>query len=128
MTLWRNHSGTNRKAFRAIARLRELRRLEREELQSMSTPEDRDLVYEIGWRQAGGRPLTVKEALLLDVGSVATVQRRLRKLCRNGMVAQRRTAADRRVQELTLSTKTLGAFARLDDVLSDNEAKLDEAA
>lgn len=117
--LWKDHTGTNRKAFRALARLRELREVERAQLYSMSTPEDRDLVYEVGWRQAGGRPLTVKEALLLDVGSVATVQRRLRKLCHSGVIAQRRNAEDRRVQELMLTPKTLGVFARCDDLLSE---------
>ena len=121
------HSATHRKAFRAIARLRELRSLEREHFSGVQTPEDRDLLYEIGWRQAREEPLTVKEALVLQLGSVATVQRRLRELRRLGFIDQRRSTGDRRVQELTLSARTLSVFARCDDVLREQE-RWDEAA
>lgn len=125
--MWRSHSGVHRKAFRAIARLRELRSFEKLNFYGIQTPEDRDLLYEIGWRQASGKPLTMKEALLLDIGSVATVQRRLRGLRRLGIVAQHRMDGDRRVQELTLSAKSIAAFARCDDLLREQEA-WDEAA
>ncbi len=125
--MWQEHAGTNRKAFRAIARLREVRKLERAHLGGVQTPEDRDLLYEIGWRQAGNRPLTMKEALLLDFGSVATVQRRLRQLRKLGFIQQRRSGADRRVQELTLPPRTLALFARCDDLLRDQE-RWEEAA
>jgi hypothetical protein len=125
--MWREHAGTNRKAFRAIGRLRELRKLERGHLRGFETPEDRDLLYEVGWRQAGSAPLTVKEALLLNLGSIATVQRRLRELRREGLIVQRRSAGDARVQELTLAPKTLALFARCDDLLRDQE-RWEEAA
>ncbi len=121
------HGATHRKAFRAIARLRELRTLEREHFAGVETAEDRDLLYEIGWRQAQRQPLTVKQALVMHLGSLATVQRRLRALRRLGFVHQERSARDRRVQELTLSPRTLTAFARCDDVLRERE-RWDEAA
>src|SRR5579885_484909 len=81
-TMRQEHGATHRKAFRAIARLRELRTLEREHFAGVETAEDRDLLYEIGWRQAQRQPLTVKQALVMHLGSLATVQRRLRALRR----------------------------------------------
>ena len=126
--MWRNHTGTNKKAFRALTRLRRLRQFEKANLEGIATPEDRDLVYEIGYRQAAARPLTMKETLLLYLGSVATVQRRLGKLRRTGVIAQRRSDQDRRVQELTLTPRTLAVFARCDDLLQGNDERWDEAA
>ncbi len=126
--MWQSHAGSNRKAFRAIARLRELRAFEKTHFRGAATPEARDLLYEIGYRQAARRPLTVKQALLLEVGSVATVQRRLRELRHLGIVQQKRSAADARVQELTLSDKSLAIFAACDDLMRAEEARLEEAA
>ena len=125
--MWQDHAGNHRKAFRAIARLRELRAFEKDHFAGARTPEDRDLLYEIGWRQGSRRPLTMKEAILLNAGSIATVQRRLRALRRLGVIQQRRSESDRRVQELTLSAKTLTAFARCDDVLQEQERRAEAA-
>jgi DNA-binding MarR family transcriptional regulator len=124
--MWRTHTGNNRKAFRALARLREQRAFEKAALEGMDTPEDRDLIYEIGHRQGALRPLTMKEALLMELGSLATVQRRLRRLRRLGLVLQARSEQDRRVQELSLSPRALGAFARYDDLLRNE--RWEEAA
>ena len=88
--------------FRA---LRAIRAFEKRELPFLETLEDRDLVVEIGYHQAAGVPVTLKQLFLLDIGSVATVQRRLRRLRRLGMVQQRRSAKDARALELSLSPK-----------------------
>jgi DNA-binding MarR family transcriptional regulator len=76
------------------------------------TLEDRDLLYEIGYHQSVGKPLSVKHLLLLGLGSVATVQRRLRHLRRAGAIRHRRSRADRRALELTLAPKVWKQFAQ----------------
>ncbi len=119
--MWRAYRGNQRKAFRAIACLRNERSFERHHLEALKTLQDRDLIYEIGSRQSERRPLTMKQAFLLELGSVATVQRRLRRLRQLGLVQQRRSTRDRRVQELRLSAKVLGVFARYDDVLRSGD-------
>lgn len=98
--------------------LRDMRALEKRHLAFLETLEDRDLVCEIGWHQAEGRPLTLKKLFLLDVGSVATVQRRLRRLRRLGLVVQRRCEHDRRSIELTLSPKLLKLYEKYAELLA----------
>lgn len=98
--------------------LHELRAFERRHFRFLETLEDHDLVREIGWHQAEGKPLTMKQLFLLDVGSVATVQRRLRRLRRLGLVLQRRCEHDRRSVELTLSPKLIKLYEKCADLLA----------
>jgi DNA-binding MarR family transcriptional regulator len=91
-------------------RLKALRQFERQQLAFLMTLEDCDLVCEIGVRQALGQPLTVKQVFLLGLGSVPTVQRRLARLRRLGVIQQRRADADRRSVEITLAPKALKAL------------------
>jgi hypothetical protein len=99
-------------------RLKLLREFERHQLAFLKTLEDFDLVCEIGLRQALGEPLTVKQVFLLGFGSVPTVQRRLSRLRRLGVIQQRRADADRRSVEVTLAPKVLKALGGYDDFLS----------
>lgn len=98
--------------MRVFERLRALRSFEKQHLGFLRTLEDHNLVREIGYHHVEGKPLTLKKLFLLDVGSVATVQRRLRRLKQLGIVHQRRSDADRRAVELTLSAKCLKVFER----------------
>lgn len=98
--------------MRVFERLRALRSFEKQHLGFLRTLEDHNLVREIGYHQVEGKALTLKMLFLLDVGSVATVQRRLRRLKQLGIVHQRRSDADRRAVELTLSAKCLKVFER----------------
>jgi hypothetical protein len=98
-------------------RLRGLTDFERQHLGFLRTIEDHYLVREIGLHQADGRPLTLKQLFLLDVGSVATVQRRLRRLRQLGVIHQHRSSADGRAIELTLSPKTIRLFEKYASVL-----------
>ena len=93
--------------MRQFEKLRALRAFEKQYLDFFSTVEDHHLIGEIGYHQAKGKPLTLKQLFLLDVGSVATVQRRLRRLKEFGLVQHRRAASDRRAVELMLSPKCL---------------------
>ena len=64
--------------------------------------------------QAVGSPLTPTLLSLLGFGSVATIQRRLARLKRLGIVRQTRSRHDKRRIELTLSPKDLRIRALLD--------------
>ncbi len=95
--------------------LKALREFERSQLTFLKTLEDRDLVCEIGLRQALGQPLTVKQIFLLGLASVPTVQRRLTRLRRLGVIQQRRSDGDRRSLEVTLTPKALKAIGGYSD-------------
>jgi hypothetical protein len=97
--------------------LRAMRAFERRYLHFLVTLEDFDLVREIGYHQAHGAPLTMKQIYLLGIGSVATVQRRLRRLRELGAIQQRRTARDARNLELTITPKVLRTYAKYGELL-----------
>ncbi|MBV8032512.1 MAG: winged helix DNA-binding protein [Betaproteobacteria bacterium] len=111
------HSERTLKAFRALRRLRQFRDFERAQL-GLTSYDERDLICEIGHSVARGRPLTMKQAFLLGIGSVATTQRRIRRLARLGLITQRRSPRDRRILELRLTPKLVGALARWDEILA----------
>ena len=62
-----------------------------------------DLVREIGLHQSEGEPLTLKLLFLKGIGSVATVQRRLSRLRRLGVMHQSKTEHDKRLIKVTLN-------------------------
>jgi len=104
--------------MRLFEKLRALRAFEKQQLDFLSTVEDHHLIGEIGYHQAKGKSLTLKQLFLLDVGSIATVQRRLRRLRELGLVQHRQAASDRRAVELTLSPKCLRIFAKYNILMS----------
>src|SRR2546429_8350257 len=71
--------------------------------------------------------MSLKQLFLRDVGSIATVQRRLRRLKDLGLVQHRRAASDRRAVELTLSPKCVRIFAKYDALMSSKPAARDTA-
>ena len=103
-------------------RLKAARAYEKRNLAFLKTPEDHDLICEIGWHQALGKPLTVKQIFLLGLGSPATVQRRLASLRRLGVIQQRRCDQDRRSVEVTIAPKALKAFAQYEELLVNGSA------
>jgi len=104
--------------MRIFAQLRSVRSFAGEILPFLKTIEDHALVWEIGHYQVLGAPLTLKQLLISGIGSVATVQRRLRRLKHFGVVRQRSSEADRRVIELTLSPAFIRAFGKYETLLS----------
>jgi DNA-binding MarR family transcriptional regulator len=88
------------KTFRALKESGEYRR---KHLPFLQTLEDQDLLREIGFNEAVRRPIGLKQLLMRGIASPATVQRRLNRLKRLGMVAQSRAAHDKRVAKLTLT-------------------------
>lgn len=81
------------------------------------TPECFDLVCAIGYYQELGRPLTLEKLLALEIASVPTLHRRLRRLRKSGAVMQRRSERDARVVEFLLSPAVKKALERYGDVL-----------
>jgi len=75
--------------LRLFDKLRALRALEKPHVDFAGSVEDYHLIGEIGYHQAKRKPLTLKQLSVLDVSSIATVQRRLRRLKQLGLVTHR---------------------------------------
>lgn len=115
-------SGLRHIKRRVFAKLRALADYQRRHLPEIETPEDQDLVREIGHHQTLGAPLTLKQAVLLGIGSSATTERRLARLKRMGLVRGRHSAGDARMIELTLSPACLKAYSRIERMFWHEEA------
>jgi len=109
--------------MRVFAKLRDLAERRSRYLPELRTTEDRELAREIGYHQALGAPLTLKQVMRLGVGSSATAQRRLARLKRLGLVRGQRSPADQRVVELTLSPACMRAFLRLEEAFAAPPAR-----
>jgi DNA-binding MarR family transcriptional regulator len=104
--------------MRVFERMRALRAFENQHLLFLKTGGHHHLISEIGHQQALGKPLTLKQLFMLDIGSVATIQRHLSKLKELGLVQHQRVADDRRAVELTLTPKCLRIFAKYDTLMA----------
>jgi DNA-binding MarR family transcriptional regulator len=113
--------------MRLFEELRALRAFGKRHLDFFSTAEDHHLIGEIGYQQAKGKLLTLKQLFLLGVGSIATVQRRLRRLKELGLVQHRRSASDRRAVELTLTPKCMRIFGKYETLISPKPSARDAA-
>jgi hypothetical protein len=70
----------------------------------MQSIEDRDLIAIIGTRQGANKDgVTCKQLYLAGIAPVATVQRRLRRLIRLGILQKRQSGLDARVFHVCLS-------------------------
>src|SRR3954468_1458051 len=103
-----------------FAKLRALRIFQKRHLDFVRSMEDFDLLQEVGFHQEIGRPLSMKQLYLLDVASVATVQRRLRRLKQLGAVILRRSEHDGRSVQLTLSPKVLKTYLKYGELIGLN--------
>jgi len=93
-------------------KLRRLRGFQKRYLPQLEALEDFDIVRGIGYYQDLGTPLTLKVLFLEDIGSAATVQRRLRRLARLGVVHQKRSKHDRRNFELKINPEIRKTYRR----------------
>lgn len=98
------------KTLKALKAASDFRKRHMSFLKSM---EDVDLVREIGLNQASGHPITLKLLLLHGIASFATVQRRLSRLRRIGVLLQVRSEHDKRIMTLILSPPVWKAYIRL---------------
>jgi len=97
------------KVFRALKASGDFRR---RYLPFLKTLEDQDLIRAIGFSQETGHPLSLSHLFVQGIGSVATIQRRLARLKRIGVVAQTRAVHDKRVVTLTLTPKARRLHAK----------------
>lgn len=102
--------------MKVFAALKARRAFEREHLPFLLTLEDFDVIQEIGYYQEAGTPMTLKLLFLQDIGSIATIQRRVRRLKRLGIVEQRRSTSDRRNVELSINPDVLNIYGRMGSV------------
>jgi len=108
--------------------LHQLRTFERRHLPFIRTLEDMNMLYLIGLHQERGVPLTLKHMLSFDIGSAATLERRLARMKRLGVVVQARSELDRRNVELKLAPKTWRVFQRYATLIaSSNHTYLAES-
>ena len=84
-----------------------LRDFEREHLRFISSIEDLDVVWAIGYGQRTGKPISLKDLCTGEFGAPKTVQRRLERLRRLGIVQQEPSDGDGRRIQLYLSPATL---------------------
>ena|SRR5581483_3142107 len=108
--------------------LHQLRTFERRHLPFVESMEDMNMVFLIGLHQERGVALTLKHMLSFDIGSAATLERRLARMKRLGVVVQARSELDRRNVELKLSPKIWRVFQRYGAMIAaTNHTYLNEA-
>jgi DNA-binding MarR family transcriptional regulator len=98
--------------LKTLRALKESGDFRRRHLTFLKTLEDQDLIREIGYAQATGRPLSLSQLYMHGIASVATVQRRLARLKRLGMVEQTKADHDKRLIKLTLSPAARELFEK----------------
>ena len=108
---------SNRQSLRIFQRLTQLSDFRRGHLPFIQTLGDLDLLREIGLHQMQGRPTTLKELFLKGIASVATVQRRLNRLKRLGVISQSRAEHDKRLVRLTISPPVWRVYRYLDRLM-----------
>jgi hypothetical protein len=112
----------------SFTQLRSLRRLEKQHLPFLRSMEDYELVCEVGHHEESGRPLSMKQLYLLNLGSVPTVQRRLRRLRQLGVIVPRRSTSDGRSVELTVSPRVRKSCGHYLELLRSAPAEEAETA
>jgi hypothetical protein len=91
----------------AIYRAEKIRAFERQQLPFLRSMFDFDIVIEIGYAEEQEQPLTLKQLLLLNICSRATIRRKLVTLTEQGIVIRRTQAKDHRASLLMISPTTV---------------------
>ena len=97
-----------------------LREFEREHLRFISSIEDLDVVWAVGYGQRTGKPLSLKDLCTREFGAPKTVRRRIERLRTLGIIEQSRSDADGRRIEYCLTAKTLEALETYKRFIVDN--------
>jgi hypothetical protein len=87
--------------------LKKIRAFERQQLPFLRSMFDFDIVIEIGYAEEQEQPLTLKQLLLLNICSRATIRRKLVTLTEQGIVIRRTQAKDHRASLLMISPTTV---------------------
>jgi hypothetical protein len=99
---------------------RKLREFEKSQLRFISSIEDLDLVWAIGYAQNVGKPLGLKELCTGEFGSAKTIQRRIERLRQLDIIEQQRSDGDARRIEFLLTEKTLVQMERYRRFIMEN--------
>jgi len=92
--------------------LKKIREFERQQLPFLKSVVDLDIVIEIGYAEEQGRPLTLKQLLLLKISSRTTVRRKLASLVEQGTVVRRKHANDQRASLLIISPSSVRVLGK----------------
>jgi hypothetical protein len=95
-----------------FAGLKKMRDLERLNLPFVRSVADFDIVIEIGFAEEQGKPLTVKQFVLLNICSHSTIRRKLSVLVRKDIIVRRKLATDNRTTHLLISSTALKMLGR----------------
>ena len=98
--------------MKLFAGLRKLPEFEKGLLPFLKSVFDFDIVIEIGYEEERGSPMTVKQLLLLDICSRATLRRKLARLIDQGIVIPRNAADDRRATNLMIAPSIVKLFTK----------------
>jgi DNA-binding MarR family transcriptional regulator len=79
-------------------------------LPGLKSHTDFDITVEIGYHESMGKPLTLKNLLLLNIASQATIRRHLQRLINDGMVVKHIQMNDQRTVYYTLAGKAHESF------------------
>jgi DNA-binding MarR family transcriptional regulator len=99
-----------------FAALKRKREFERSQMPFIRSLIDFDILIEVGYAQEQQSTITLKQLILIKLGSDATVRRRLARLVESGLVCRSENARDRRSEFLTLtsaSIKLLEKYGRM---------------
>src|SRR5665213_187407 len=106
--------------MKLFAGLKKIREFERKQLPFLKSvfDFDFDIVIEIGYAEEQEQPLTLKQLLLLNIGSRATVRRKLAGLIEQGVVIRRTHAKDHRASLLMISASSFKLLSKYGGTLS----------
>ena len=105
--------------MKIFTHLRNIIKLEQDCLTFIDSLEDRDIVASVGYHEmVAGEPLTLKHLFQLDIGSIATIQRRVTRLVELGVLIKKRDRTDRRVFTLHLGLNTKRDYPRFEVALA----------
>ncbi len=98
--------------------LKKIREFERRQLPFLKSIVDFDIVIDIGYAEEQEQPLTLKQLLLLNISSRATVRRKLTRLIEQGIVVRRKHANDHRASLLIISPSSVKLLGRYGGTLT----------
>ncbi len=107
------------KLFSGLKKIREFERLQLPFLKSIV---DFDIIIEIGYAEEMGKPLTLKQLLLLNISSRTTVRRKLATHIEQGIVIRRKHANDQRASLLVISPSSIKLLSKYGGALTSISA------
>lgn len=99
--------------MKIFEKLRKIRAFQRQHLPFLESLEDYDILCEIGYSQEREGFTSAKHLLMCEIGTPATLRRRLERLVELGVVTKQRSTDDARMAELRLAPNILKIHTQL---------------